>query len=209
MTSPSTTPAGDDADQRLATAVETMWQAIRAEHGELPARPPLAERTHRELGGMLRSPLTARYPRRNELREGAEQALAALLHEAAHQLAEARGLAVTSNRGYYHNRAFADLAREVGLDVAEDDPTRAGGGPRGWSRVTVPAATARRYAEALAGLSAALQSYPAPADTPAARRGRNSIVATCACPRRIRIAPTELAKGSIRCGVCDADFTAE
>jgi hypothetical protein len=208
MTNSSAPPPHAD-DHRLIAALEQIWRAIYARHRELPARPPLAQRVHPEPGGLLHGPLVARYPRRNELREGAEQALAALLHEAAHQLAEARGLAVTSNRGYYHNRAFAALAREVGLDVAEDDPTRPGGGPRGWSRVTVPPVTAHRYAEELAGLAAALQAYPTPDTTPAARRGRNNIVATCACPRRIRIAPTELAKGPIRCGVCESDFTAE
>ncbi|TKG61542.1 hypothetical protein [Prauserella endophytica] len=202
MTRPSA-PQAPDVEQRLDAALEQMWRTIREHHSELPASPPLAERTHLESGGALLDPLTNRYPRRNELRDGAEQTLTALLHEAAHQLAETRGLTDTSNRGYYHNRVFADLADEVGLDVAKDDPAKPGGGPGGWSRITLPEACAARYAEQLTVLSDALADYPRPTPPPS----RNNVVATCACPRRIRLAPSELAKGAIHCGLCDTDFT--
>jgi hypothetical protein len=57
--------------------------------------------------------LTARYPRSNALREGAEATLAALLREAAHELGEVRETSTTSRGGHYHNRKFAELADEL------------------------------------------------------------------------------------------------
>ena len=69
--------------------------------------------------------------------------LGTLLHEAAHALADARGITDTSRQGRYHNKKYALLAAELGLDVAEDSRF-------GWTVTTVPDATAGRYATQLA-----------------------------------------------------------
>ena len=52
------------------------------------------------------------------------EVLGTLLHEAAHALAAARGITDTSRQGRYHNKKYAALAAELGLDVAEDSRLR-------------------------------------------------------------------------------------
>ena len=59
--------------------------------------------------------------------------LCTLLHEAAHGLAYARRIGNTSRGGRCHNRRYATLARELGLDVAHLQPI-------GWSATSVAAA---------------------------------------------------------------------
>ncbi len=83
------------------------------------------------------------------LQRGPVDVLGTLLHEAAHGLAYARKVSDTSRQGRYHNRRYATLARELGLDVAHLDPI-------GWSATRVPEPTAARYAEVLAELAEAL-----------------------------------------------------
>lgn len=48
--------------------------------------------------------------------------MSVLLHEAAHALADARGLKDTSRQGRYHNQVFRELAEELGLEVSRRDP---------------------------------------------------------------------------------------
>jgi hypothetical protein len=62
---------------------------------------------------------------------------------------EARKISDTSRQGRYHNRRYASLANELGLEVAHLQPI-------GWSATSVPEPTAARYAEVLAELGAAL-----------------------------------------------------
>jgi hypothetical protein len=83
------------------------------------------------------------------LQRGPVDVLGTLLHEAAHGLAYARKISDTSRQGRYHNRRYATLARELGLDVAHLDPI-------GWSATSVPEPTAARYLEVLAELAEAL-----------------------------------------------------
>jgi hypothetical protein len=82
-------------------------------------------------------------------RGGPVDVLGTLLHEAAHGLARPRKVSETSRQGRYHNRRYATLARELGLDVAQVQPI-------GWSATSVPEHTATRYTEVLAELAAAL-----------------------------------------------------
>lgn len=161
------------------------------------------------------------------LHDGAEAVLATLLHEAAHGVAASRRVQDVSRGGRYHNRRYAGLARELGLDVAQ-------AGTLGWSATTLPAATAAGYAAELAMLGGALTGWrrseyqlAGPAgddDSPAgddndegeaeAGRGRksnnNGVAARCDCdpPRRIRVATSVLDAGPIVCGLCDVEFAA-
>jgi integrase len=89
------------------------------------------------------------------------EVLGTLLHEAAHGLACARSIQDTSRGGRYHNRRYATLARELGLDVAAVKPI-------GWS-ATVPEPTAaalRQPARGAPGRAGAV----APPGTPHRRR---------------------------------------
>jgi hypothetical protein len=135
------------------------------------------------------------------LLRGPVDVLGTLLHEAAHGLAFARKLSDTSRQGRYHNRRYATLARELGLDVAHLDPI-------GWSATSVPEPTAARYAEVLAELAAALVLWrraeqAAPAGS---GRSRNALACSCACGRRIRVARSVLELAPILCADCAQPF---
>jgi hypothetical protein len=128
--------------------------------------------------------------------------LGTLLHEAAHGLAHARQIKDTTRQGRWHNARYRDLARELGLDVAQAPGI-------GWSDTTLATGTAREYAAVLRRLDAALVAF-----RHAEFRGRgrassnNLLVAQCACPRKIRASATVLAAGPITCSRCGDDFTA-
>jgi hypothetical protein len=137
------------------------------------------------------------------LQRGSSEVLATLLHEAAHGLAQARKLQDTSRGGRYHNRRYATLARELGLEVASVKPI-------GWSATTVPEHTTAAYAAQLEELQAALVLWrrqehrigPGP-------RARNLLAAACGCGRRIRAARATLADAPILCGACAQPFEPE
>jgi hypothetical protein len=126
-----------------------------------------------------------------------------LLHEAAHGLAFARGVQDTSRQGRYHNRRYATLARELGLEVLARDPI-------GWSVTSVPEATARAYAGQLQELAEALVLWRR-LETAAASAGRSRNLLACVCPcgRRIRAAASTLADAPILCGACEEPFEAQ
>jgi len=71
------------------------------------------------------------------------------LHEAAHAIADRRGIKTTSRQGRYHNARFKVLAEEVGLEVRRD-PTI------GWSPNTLASPTAADYRKTLGELAQAL-----------------------------------------------------
>jgi hypothetical protein len=240
-------PGSDQPSSQLLAALEACWAAIARHHAELPAAVVVvgagsgsqglwkwghfaALRWRRLAGGdALREVLVAG----EGLRRPASEVLATLLHEAAHAIADCRGVQDTSRDGRYHNRRYRAIAEEVGLDV-ELAP------PYGHTRTTLRPETAERYAAQIQALEAALVVYRV-AETPPARRQRlrtpagddqdpdqqdggqlddgdagdqdggrrrdyNLLPAACACLRRIRIAPSVLAAGAITCGVCAGDF---
>ena len=133
------------------------------------------------------------------LQRGPLEVLGTLLHEAAHGLAQARGVQDTSRQGRYHNRRYATLARELGLQVTQVKPI-------GWSATTVPEHTAA-YAGQLQELQAALVLWRRQEHrSGAGPRSRNLLAATCGCGRRIRVAKTTLAEALILCGACAQPF---
>jgi hypothetical protein len=129
------------------------------------------------------------------------EVLGTLLHEAAHALAAARGITDTSRQGRYHNKKYAALARELGLDVTETPGF-------GWTITTVPDPTADRYVTQLDALQAAMTLWRNAEHTPAAatRRSTNLIAAACPCGRSIRVAASTLAEAPITCQACDGHF---
>ena len=207
-----TTPGDSPAACRLLAVLEDTWTAIRRNHSEVPAvviiiasgtdsRQPkwghyasgrwyASNVKHPEV--MISGEGLARTPR---------EVLGTLLHEAAHALAAARGITGTSRQGRYHNKKYAALAAELGLDVAETPGF-------GWTITTVPDATASRYATQLSVLKDAMTLWRNTEHIPAAAKGRstNLIAAQCSCGRKIRVAASTLDEAPILCQACDGYF---
>jgi hypothetical protein len=206
---PTTSPNG--AASLLVAALEHTWQTIRSRHPDVPDAVLVvasgAEGKRLNLGHFAPHRWQVNGADRHEVLVGGEglhrgplEVLGTLLHEAAHGLGQARGVQDTSRQGRYHNRRYATLARELGLEVTNLKPI-------GWSATTVPDTTAAAYAGPLEDLAAALVLWrrqehrigPGP-------RSRNLLAATCGCGRRIRVAKTTLAEAPILCSLCAQPF---
>jgi hypothetical protein len=206
---PTSIPNG--AASLLVAALEHTWHTIRTHHPHGPEAVLVvasgAEGTRLNLGHFAPHRWQVNGADRHEVLVGGEglqrdpvDVLGTLLHEAAHGLAQARGVQDTSRQGRYHNRRYATLAGELGLEVASVQPI-------GWSATTVPEFTAAAYSDQLNELAAALvlwrrqeqRSGPGP-------RSRNLLAATCGCGRRIRVAKSTLAEAPILCGACERRF---
>lgn len=152
------------------------------------------------------------------VRDGGEEVLTTLLHEAAHALGHVRKIRDTSKGDpRWHRKEFAQLAREVGLE-----PPRKSEKPLGFSNCTLTDPTRKKYGSvirqidgaALPGLGGADQEDteeepPAPPETPGSTNGVRVKVA-CGCepePRAFPITPKVLADGPIICGLCGQPFT--
>jgi hypothetical protein len=161
------------------------------------------------------------------LARGPVAVLGTLLHEATHALAHVRGVKDTSRQGRYHNQRFADLAGELGLEVAQIAPI-------GWSDTRITETTRTQYAatvddlrraltifrrregaifgptggqgEGLGGGDSTRTGQPGEPRT-RGRSSNNGLACTCDCGRRIRVAPTVLEAGAITCALCGAAFT--
>jgi hypothetical protein len=206
-----TTTPSDGAASVLVAALEHAWQTIRSRHPQVPDAVLVvasgAEGKRLNLGHFAPHRWQVNGADRHEVLVGGEglqrdptDVLGTLLHEAAHGLAQARGIQDTSRQGRYHNRRYATLAQELGLEVTSIQPI-------GWSATTVPEPTAAAYAGQLEDLAAALVLWrrqehrigPGP-------RSRNLLAATCDCGRRIRAAKATLAEAPILCAACQHPF---
>jgi hypothetical protein len=201
----------DGAASLLVAALERTWQAIQQRHPDVPdAVLVVASGTdgkrlnwghfapHRwQVSGADRHEVLVGG---EGLQRGPTDVLGTLLHEAAHGLAQARGVQDTSRQGRYHNRRYAQLAGELGLEVASVKPI-------GWSATTVPEATAIVYAGQLEELAAALVLWRRQeARLGTGSRSRNLLACTCPCGRRLRVAKATLAEAPILCGACQEPF---
>jgi hypothetical protein len=207
----TTSTASDGTASLLVAALEHTWQTIRTRHPQVPEAVLVvasgAEGKRLNLGHFAPHRWQVNGSDRHEVLVGGEglqrgplEVLGTLLHEAAHGLAQARGVQDTSRQGRYHNRRYATLARELGLDVASVQPI-------GWSATTVPSQTADAYAGQLQELQAALVLWRRHEHrSGAGPRSRNLLAATCGCGRRIRVAKTTLAEAPILCSRCAQPF---
>jgi hypothetical protein len=215
MHQPSNRPTSPAATASLlVAALEHTWQAIRHQHPQVPEAVVVvasgAAGKRLNLGHFAPHRWQVQGSDRHEVLVGAEglhrgpvDVLGTLLHEAAHGLAQARGIADTSRQGRYHNRRYATLAGELGLDVTSLKPI-------GWSATSVPEPTTNLYAGQLEELAAALVLWrrleaPAAAGT----RSRNLLACSCPCGRKLRAARTTLAEAPILCGACAQPFQPE
>jgi hypothetical protein len=156
---PTTIP--DGAASLLVAALEHIWHTIRTRHPDVPDAVLVvasgSEGKRLNLGHFAPHRWQVNGADRHEVLVGCEglqrdpaEVLGTLLHEAVHGLAQARGVLDTSRQGRYHNRRYATLAGELGLQVASVQPI-------GWSATTVPEHTAAAaYAGPLEDLAAAL-----------------------------------------------------
>jgi hypothetical protein len=204
---------------QLIAAFESTWQAIQQRHPEVPrvvvtlgsgtlgVKPGQARLGHFAADRWQHGEserLAELFISGEGLRDGAAGVLGTLLHEAAHGLAHVRGVKDTSRQGRYHNRRFKALGEELGLVLAEDSRI-------GWSITAVPQTTTDEYRAELEQLTNALVAYRHAEVTVSAggKKNTNLAVATCACPRKIRVAPSTLAEAPILCGACETEFVAE
>jgi len=204
-------PTPEPTASLLLAALEHAWQTIRTRHPDVPEAVLVvasgSEGKRLNWGHFAPHRWQVAGADRHEVLVGGEglqrgplEVLGTLLHEAAHGLAQARSVQDTSRGGRYHNRRYATLARELGLDVANVKPI-------GWSATSVPAPTAAGYAGQLEELAAALvlwrrQEHRSGTGT----RSRNLLAAACPCGRRLRVAKATLAEAPILCGACEHPF---
>jgi hypothetical protein len=165
------------------------------------------------------------------LRRGAVQVAATLLHEAAHARNLAAGVLDTDTNGR-HNAAFKARAEDHGLVVERS-------GWHGWTGTSLDAAgealhkrliatiAAGIAKSAAAGIEADLSHLgiaPTPAGVgpdgepvatggtravaPPKRGNRNLLVAQCGCGHKIRVSRGVLDVARPTCGVCSEEFTA-
>jgi hypothetical protein len=201
----------DGTASLLVAALEHTWATIRQRHPDVPDAVLVvasgSEGKRLNLGHFAPHRWQVAGSDRHEvlvggegLQRGPTEVLGTLLHEAAHGLAQARGVQDTSRQGRYHNHRYAALARELGLDVTTVKPI-------GWSATTVPQHTAAAYAGQLEELAAALVLWRRQEHRlGTASRSRNLLAAVCGCRRRIRVAKATLAEAPILCGSCEEPF---
>jgi len=211
-----TPPAADSyVLSRVLGVLEDIWRFIQARHPEIPAVVIIiasgTEGKQARWGYHAPSRWVADSQSRPEimisgegLKRDARSVLGTLLHEAAHALADARGIQDTSRQGRYHNKRFKTLAEELGITVEFDQRT-------GWSPTTVPDHTAAAYEAQLQALTDAMTLWrlDETLTTTTPRRNTNLIAATCPCGRKIRAAASTLAEAPIICGECDGEFSQE
>jgi hypothetical protein len=211
-TSTALTLKRQPAAAALVAALEHAWQQIRARHPDVPAAQIIVGQGSGHRGGLLLGHLAPERWRPtgpgelvHELFVGGEglargpvDVFTTLLHEAAHALALARGIADTSRDGRYHNQRYRLLADELGLEVCRDAQL-------GWSTTSLPPQTRALYEPVIAAIADAITLHRLP--EPPASTGRNLSVAVCACPRRIRVAPGVLRAGQITCEICQHPFS--
>ena len=205
------TASRDGTASPLLACLERTWQAIRQQHPEVPEAVLVvasgAEGRRLNLGHFAPHRWQVAGADRHEVLVGGEglqrgplDVLGTLLHEAAHGLAQARSIQDTSRQGRYHNRRYATLARELGLEVASVKPI-------GWSHTSVPEPTADRYGAQLEELAAALVLWRRlERRAGAGGKSRNLLACACACRRRIRVARATLAEAPILCALCAQPF---
>lgn len=158
------------------------------------------------------------------LATGAALTLQTILHEAAHALAEVRGIKDTSRGGQYHNGAFLRLAEELGLTYPEESPSLIG-----YSGVVLAEGTADRYAATIAALDEAItvalpefegleaggregggdKAPVAPRPPKAGGRSNDRLICSCPTPRIIRASRTVAEEAPILCGLCRDEFHRE
>jgi hypothetical protein len=199
----------------LVGALESAWTAIRTAHPEIPAAiivigsgsssTKANELKYGHFASLRWQHGDTRLPEvlvsGEGLRRTPAEVFTTLLHEAAHGLADVRGIQDTSRQGRWHNRHFANLASELGLTATKDDKL-------GWSPCILRPETANRFSSVLNELGQAMRAFRHPEELVVKTRtnNNNGAVLTCDCPRKIRTSVKVADEGPILCGNCDSPF---
>ncbi|HVT77853.1 MAG TPA: hypothetical protein VHD87_12545 [Acidimicrobiales bacterium] len=210
----------------VVSACEASWAEIRQHHPELPdVVVVLGSGVERgrlvKLGHWWGGRWLADGEVRGEvllageaLHLSADKVFEVLLHEAAHGINAARGVKDTSRGGRYHNQRFAETAREVLLTVRAMPPY-------GLAATSLSDHAADRYAATIDRLGDAIriarqleQSVRVGAEGQLGAEGgaggesktKSALAAECGCGRKLRMAPSVLARGPVVCGVCGSEF---
>ncbi|WP_069627261.1 hypothetical protein [Streptomyces niveus] len=223
---------------RITAALESTWAAFQKHHPDLPdvvmitgtgtqgrnkKRPSWGHHTaDRWLDAAAGGRRAELFISGEAIAVGGQMVVETALHEAAHALAAARGIRDTSCAGRWHNRKFAALAEELGLE-----PPKRAEKVIGFSEAPITAATVSRYASVIRKLdAAALARIEAPdeggdqeqdedgkKEGPRGGKGRagKRLAVACECdpPRRMQVTPKLLEGGAILCGECREPFEAE
>jgi hypothetical protein len=216
MSAEPATPSPQAAASAVVASLEQAWTAIRIHHPDVPQVVVILGAGSEVRRGLFKWGhfAAARWQvadtNRPEvlvsgegLKRGGRAVLATLLHEAAHGLANTRGVKDTSRQGRWHNRRFAALAGELGLQVEVDPKT-------GWSQTSLTDQLADRYADQLTGLGAALGLWRhTERQLGPATVAHNLLACSCACGRKLRVAKATLEQAPIICGGCEERFEPE
>ncbi|WP_053651958.1 hypothetical protein [Streptomyces sp. XY431] len=233
---------------RIISALETMWSTIQARHpgvpdavvitgAALPAKPTKAKRAAYQHWGHLTpdrwraedGKVPELFVAAELLERGGQAVLEALLHSAAHGLAATRGIVDRSSDGLrWHNKKFAALAVEVGLQ-----PPERAAQTIGFSDAPIKDATAASYRAAIRRLEEArLPVVPGDGDQAEdqaegegeeesdepkkIKSGGKRYAVVCKClpePRRLQVTPKAYGKGDrqggIACKWCGSEFQPE
>jgi hypothetical protein len=200
----------------LVGTLEHAWSAIRTRHPDVPASvivigsgSPATASQSLKYGHFANLRWQAGDHRLPEvlisgegLSRTADEVFTTLLHEAAHGLADTRGIKDTSRQGRWHNKQFANLAAELGMAATKDDKL-------GYSPCTLTDATAARYRTVIADIATALRAWRHPEPTGEAKgrtNNNNGLTCECVCPRKLRISIAAFEAGPIGCAVCGTWF---
>lgn len=200
------------ASSNLIRTVETAWATIQANNPDVP---PVFV-TIGEGGNTLGHFWANRWKHRTEdqkvhelflggegLERGGSGVMGTLLHEAAHGIADHREIKDTSRQGRYHNTRFKALAEEIGITVEHSKSL-------GWSTTTLPDRTAKKYAQQIGALDAAITHYRQASLLFRLGKETKKVPAlVCGCNRKIRASKKSQDFGPIMCGVCSKEFTEE
>lgn len=228
---PDAAPLNDASGSAVVRACEQAWRDIQSNHPDLPdvviilgsgvERGRLVKLGH-WWGGRWIADGQARGEvllAGEALHLPAADVFEVLLHEAAHGLNAARRIPDTSRGGRYHNRRFADTAREV-LLTAEPMP------PYGFAATKLTPKAEERYCATIERLDNAIRiarqigkgvkvGVEAEGQLGGGREGgtverdakrNDSVTALCECNRRLRMAPSVYQQGPVICGVCGSAF---
>lgn len=166
-------PAAPVTGSAIVAVLEETWEAIRAEHPDLPhvvivtgsgfvGSPRWAH--WRESGWQERPDAEAidhstsrhgeMFVAGETLAKGAAHTVESMLHEGAHALATAREVQDTSRQGRWHNGQFRKLAEELGLAYTGDKADSV----HGFSNMLLTPATRERYADLIERLDKAIRA---------------------------------------------------
>lgn len=203
----------------LVTALEDIWSAIRHHHRDVPPAVIIIGSGSPSRAGQVMKWghfASMRWQHGEDLvhevlvsgeglSRSPEEILTTLLHEAAHAVADVRNIKDTSRQGRWHNKHFATLAKELGLNVDKHDKF-------GWTVCALADHTPIRYAVQLTTLENVLRLYRHPEPVGVIKErdsSNNGLSCVCECGRKIRIAKSVFEAGPIVCCVCDGAFAPE